>query len=258
MTDRRILVRRPSPQLADGQVSHIERSAVDVDLAGRQWEAYVDAFRSAGWSVIELPELDEHPDGVFVEDAVFVFRDVAVVARSGAESRRGETAGLAERFADLGYDVTTIEAPATLDGGDLLKVGDTVYAGRSARTNPEGIAQLRAAIEPRGATVVEVPVTKALHLKSCLTALPDGTIVGHEPVVDEPEMFDRIEMTPEESGAHVVDLGDGRILLASSCPQSADAHRRHGVEVVTVDIGEFEKLEGCVTCLSVRLHDGVD
>ena len=257
-TTRRILVRPPSPRLADGEISYGDRQPVDPRLALRQWTAYVDVFRDAGWEVEELASLDQHPDGVFVEDNVVVYDTLAIVCRPGAATRRGEIAGLADRFRSLGYRVASIEAPGHLDGGDVLKVGDTVYVGRSARSDTDGIAQFRRLLETEGATVVEVPVTAALHLKSCLTALPDGTIVGYEPLVDEPDAFDRLYLTPEESGAHVVDLGDGRILVASSCPTSAEHYRSLGYDVNAVDITEFEKLEGCVTCLSIRLHDGVD
>ncbi len=258
MADRRILVRRPSPLLAAGEVSYIDRTPVDVDLALDQWRTYVDVFRRTGWDVVELPPLDEHPDGVFVEDNVFVFDDLAVLARAGVASRRAEVDGLASLLAELGLHVAQIEAPATLDGGDLLQVGSTVYGGRSARTDTAGLDQLRRFVGPWGGTVVEVPVTAALHLKSCLTALPDGTIVGYEPLVDDASVFERIRFVPEESGAHVVDLGDGRVLLAASCPTTAELYTELGFDVVTVDISEFERLEGCVTCLSVRLHDGID
>ncbi|WP_420452219.1 dimethylargininase [Ilumatobacter sp.] len=257
-TTRRAVVRRPSPRLAEGEVSTTVREPVDADRAREQWEGYVEAMRSRGWEIFELEPADDHPDGVFVEDAVFVHGELAVVTRPGARSRRGETEGLAHRFAQLGFEVAAIEAPATLDGGDLLDLGGTVYAGRSARTDAAGIDQLRALLAPAGSEVVEVPVTAALHLKSCLTALPDGTVVGWRPFVDRPDLFASIRMVPEESGAHVVDLGDGRILVAASCPRSADEYASLGYEVVAVEIGEFEKLDGCVTCLSVRLHDGID
>jgi dimethylargininase len=144
--------------------------------------------------------------------------------------------------------------PGTLDGGDVLKVGDTIYVGRGGRTNGAGIQQLRAAFEPLGARVVAVPVSKVLHLKSAVTALPDGTVVGHEPLVDTPSIFPRFLGVPEESGAHVVLLGGGKLLMAASAPKTAELYADLGHEPVLVDISEFEKLEGCVTCLSVRLR----
>ena len=99
-----------------------------------------------------------------------------------------------------------------------------------------------------------MPITKVLHLKSAVTALPDGTVIGYEPLVDDTRVFDRFRPVPEESGAHVVDLGDGRLLMAADAPRSAELFRDLGYDPVLVDIGEFQKLEGCVTCLSVRLR----
>ena len=147
-----------------------------------------------------------------------------------------------------------IHAPGTLDGGDVLKVGDTIYVGRGGRTNAEGIRQLRRILEPLGATVVAVPLTKVLHLKSAVTALPDGSIIGYAPLVDDPQLFPRFVSVPEESGAHVVLLGGGKLLMAADCPGSAELFTQLGYTPVTVDISEFEKLEGCVTCLSVRIR----
>ncbi len=258
VSERRAFVRRPSPRLAAGEVSHIPRTPVDPDLALGQWRGYVDAFAAAEWEIIELPPRDEHPDGVFVEDIAFVFGDLAVITRPGAASRRGEVDGLAPHLIDAGLEVARIDPPGTLEGGDLLKIGATVYAGRSTRSNAAGLAQLRRLIEPRGATVIEVPVTRALHLKSCVTALPDHTPVGYAPLIDDPTAFSGLRAVPEEPGAHVVDLGSGRILLAASCPATAAEFSGLGFGVATVDISEFERVEGCVTCLSIRLHDGVD
>jgi dimethylargininase len=109
-------------------------------------------------------------------------------------------------------------------------------------------------VEPKGWRVVTVPVTKVLHLKSAITALPDGTIVGWPETVDDASIFDRFLPTPEESGAHVVVLDEARLLIAADCPRSAAMYRSMGYDLVEVDIGEFQKLEGCVTCLSVRLR----
>ncbi|MGW3019736.1 dimethylargininase [Streptomyces longwoodensis] len=255
MPSKKALIRRPGPRLAEGLVTHVEREDVDVDLAVEQWEAYAQALRTHGWETVEVEPADDCPDAVFVEDAVVVFRNLALITRPGAESRRGETAGVEEAVARLGCSVNWIWEPGTLDGGDVLKVGDTVYVGRGGRTNAAGVQQLRAAFEPLGARVVAVPVSRVLHLKSAVTALPDGTVIGHIPKVDRPSLFPRFLSVPEESGAHVVLLGGDRLLLAASAPRTAELLTDLGFEVVVVDISEFEKLEGCVTCLSVRLRE---
>ncbi|MFE1291693.1 dimethylargininase [Streptomyces sp. NPDC058751] len=255
MPSRKALVRRPGPRLAEGLVTHVERTAVDVGRAVGQWEAYTGALRAHGWETVEVDPAEDCPDSVFVEDAVVVFRNVALVTRPGAESRRAETPAVEEAVARLGCSVNRIRHPGTLDGGDVLKVGDTVYVGRGGRTNAAGVQQLRAVFEPLGARVVAVPVGKVLHLKSAVTALPDGTVIGHEPLVDTPSLFPRFLAVPEESGAHVVLLGGNRLLMAASAPRTAELLAGLGHEPVVVDIGEFEKLEGCVTCLSVRLRE---
>lgn len=251
----RLLVRRPSPLLAEGELTHLDRVPVDAGVALAQWRGYVDVFRSRGWDVIEIEPADAQPDGVFVEDAVVVFGDLAVLCRAGAESRRGEAPTVAAAVAASGLEVAEIVAPGTLDGGDVLKIGRTVYVGASSRTNAEGIAQLRALLAPRGWDVVEVPVIKVLHLKSGVTALPDGTVVGYAPLVDDPASFPVFAPVPEEHGTAVVVLDEATVLMSSDAPETAAAHRARGLEVVTVDVSEFEKLEGCVTCLSVRVRD---
>ncbi|MFC4465673.1 dimethylargininase [Streptomyces xiangluensis] len=255
MPSQKALIRRPSPRLAEGLVTHIEREPVDAELAMQQWEAYVGVLGAHGWETIEVEPEDDCPDSVFVEDTVVVFRNVALIARPGAESRREETAGVEEAVARLGCSVNWVWEPGTLEGGDVLKIGDTVYVGRGGRTNAAGIQQLRAAFEPLGARVVPVPVSKVLHLKSAVTALPDGTVIGHGPLVDTPSLFPRFLSVPEESGAHVVLLGGGKLLMAASAPKTAELFADLGHEPVLVDISEFEKLEGCVTCLSVRLRE---
>ena len=249
----RVLVRMPSSRLAEGQVTHIDRVAVDEELADTQWEAYVAVLEAEGFEAVDVAPSDDHPDSVFVEDAIVIFGGTAVITRPGAESRQGEPDALRPLARKLGYAVRAIEEPGTLDGGDVLKVGTTVYVGRGGRTNGEGIAQLRAIVAPLGYRVVPVPVTKVLHLKSAVTALPDGTVVGYAKHVDSPSAFDRFLALPEP-GAAVVVLSDDSVLMAASVPKSAALVESLGYRVVTVDVSEFEKLEGCVTCLSVRLR----
>lgn len=253
--DRRIaLVRLPAANLAEGQVTHIARSVVDSEKADEQWDNYVATLVDNGWDTIEVPVAAEAPDSVFVEDAVVIFGDTAVITSPGHESRRGETAGVEDTVRELGLRIERIELPGTLDGGDVLKIGTVVYVGRGGRTNTEGIRQLRTIVAPLGYTVVAVPVTRVLHLKSGVTALPDGTVLGYPPLVDHPELFDRFLAVPEETGVAVVVLDDDTVLMAASAPESAALVADLGYRVVTVDISEFEKLEGCVTCLSVRIR----
>lgn len=248
------LVRRPSARLAEGLVTHIERTEIDLNLARRQWSDYVDALRNVGWVVQEVPPLESAPDGVFVEDTVVMYRDLAIVARPGAENRRAETKGVEEVLRGIDCDIARIVEPGTLDGGDVLKVGDRIFVGLGGRTNRAGIDQLTRIVQPLGATVVTVPVSRVLHLKSAVTALPDGTIIGWDPAVDDASVFPRYQSMPEESGAHVVVIDSRTVLMAADAPRSARLLEVLGYTVVCVDISEYQKLEGCVTCLSVRLR----
>ena len=220
----------------------------------KQWEGYLRAFVEAGWPVTEVEPAPACPDSVFVEDTVVVYGDLAVIARSGAVERRRETEGTEKAVVEFGYRTTHIEAPGVLDGGDVLKHGDTVWVGQSQRTNADGIRQLAELLAPFGAKVIAVPLTRALHLKSAVTALPDGTVIGYQPVVDDHSVFASFVAVPEATGAQVVLLGDDKVLMSSAAPRTAELLRARGYEPVPVDIGEFEKLEGCVTCLSVRLR----
>ncbi|MGA1837522.1 dimethylargininase [Herbiconiux sp. 11R-BC] len=251
---RYALVRRPAATLADGLVTHIERSPVDVDLAEEQWESYLAALTGAGWDPVEVDTADDLADSVFVEDTVVMFGALAVITSPGAEERVAETEAVEATVRSLGIEVLRIARPGTLDGGDVLKIGSTVYVGRGGRTNSDGIRQLRKILAPRGYSVVAVPITKVLHLKSAVTALPDGTVIGYRPLVDDPFVFDRFLEMPEPAGAHVVVLADDTVLLAASAPESARLIEGLGYRVISVDISEFEKLEGCVTCLSVRVR----
>jgi dimethylargininase len=248
------LVRPPSSRMAEGIVTHVGRTAVDAGLAARQHEAYVSAVAGAGWAIHEVAPADELPDSAFVEDTVVVCGDLAVLARPGADARQPEVAGTEEALGPLDLEVARIEAPGTLDGGDILQVGSTVYVGRGGRTNGEGIRQLRRHVAPRGRTVVPVPLHRVLHLKSAITALPDGTFVCSDPALLDTSPLPTLRPVPEEGGSHVILLGGGTLLMAASAPRSAELFDDWGFDVIVVDISEFEKMEGCVTCLSVLVR----
>ncbi len=252
---RRIaIVRMPSSRLAEGELTHQDRVPVDLDLADAQWEAYVEALRAEGFTPVDVPLADELPDSVFIEDALVMIGGTAVVTRPGADSRMPEIDAAEHTARELGLRIERIVEPGTLDGGDVLAIGDVLYVGRGGRTNAEGIRQLRAIARGHGRDVVAVPVTKALHLKSAVTALPDGTVIGHPSLIDDMSMWRAFLPVPEAEGGHVVVLSDDAVLMSASAPQSAELIRSLGYRVVTVDISEFEKLEGCVTCLSVLVR----
>jgi dimethylargininase len=251
VSERIALVRRPSRGMADGIVTHIDRTPVDVDLAFEQHTGYVRALAGAGWAIREVAPAEELPDSAFVEDALVVADGLAVLARPGAAERRPEVAGAEEAARGLGLEIARIEEPGTLDGGDVLQVGRTVYVGRGGRTNGEGIRQLRRHLAARGRTVVPVPLRAVLHLKSATTALPDETLIAADPSLIDASALPTLRSVPEEGGSHVVLLGGGTVLMGASAPRSAELFDDLGFDVVTVDISEFEKMEGCVTCLSV-------
>ncbi|MEU8248441.1 dimethylargininase [Nonomuraea sp. NPDC048916] len=241
------LVRKPGPHIADGLVTYVQREPVDPGLAARQHDAYVAALAGAGWRPVYAEPADDLPDAPFVEDTVVVSGRLAVLTRPGAKERRPEVASVASVVRMLGLRVVRISGSGTLDGGDVLQVGSTVYAGRSARTNDEAISQLAALLPER--RVVPVDLEGVLHLKSAVTALPDGTLIGHAAHVKLPHLLE----PAEEAGAHVVTLGGDHVLMAASAPRTAAALEERGLSVTMVDISEFEKLEGCVTCLSVLI-----
>jgi dimethylargininase len=250
MTRGTALVRRPSSRLADGIVTHIARTPVDVVTAQRQHEAYRAALADAGWTVHEVATADECPDSVFVEDTVVVCDDLAVLTRPGAAARRPEVDGTETVVRALGLDVVRIEPPGTLEGGDVLQVGSTVYVGRGDRTDDAGIRQLAGYLATRGRQVVPVALRDVLHLKSAVTALPDGSLLALPALVDT-AVLPPVHAVEEEAGCHVVPLGGDRVLIAASAPRTAAWLGDLGYTPVVVDIGEYEKLEGCVTCLSV-------
>ncbi len=264
--DRVALVRRPSPQLADGLVTHIKRSsAVDSELALRQWHGYVDALLATGFVVREVEPVPDCPDGVFIEDPLLVFGDLAVVAAPAAPSRMPEVAGARKAATVHGLRVVELagapggrrspEGTIALDGGDVLRVGDTAYVGVGGRTTQGGATAMAHHLGGVGLTVVPVPVSKTLHLKSQVTALPDGTVVGYEPLVDDPSFWPSFLAVPEPEGAHVVVLDPHTVLMSDAAPASAAIFRDRGLAVAAVPMSEFIKLEGSVTCLSVRQHD---
>ena len=246
------ITRGVSPAIEHCELVHQQRSAIDVALARRQHRLYEEALAGLGCRVEALPPDPELADSVFVEDAAIVLDEVAVITRPGAESRRPETAAIARALAPY-RPLVSIEPPATLDGGDVLRIGRTLYVGLSGRSNQAAIDQLSRALAPFGYAVHGVAVQGCLHLKSAVTAVDDASVLVNPDWVD-PEAFTGtrpIEIDPREPGAaNVLRIGE-RVIYPASFPATRRRLASAGVDVVEVDVSELQKAEGAVTCCSL-------
>ncbi|ROO83657.1 dimethylargininase [Actinocorallia herbida] len=247
---RTALVRAPGPRLAEGLVTHLTRAPVDLGLARAQHDAYVAALADAGFAIRYVEPADDCPDAVFVEDTAIVSGGRAILASPGAPERRPEVAGTERALRDLGLEIHALGEGCTLDGGDVLLAGDTWYVGRSGRTDDEALCRF-APLMP-GRRVVGVKVGGVLHLKTAMTALPDGSLIGSPEHVDTAGLPGLL-VAPEPAGARVLVLGDEQVMVAASAPRTAARLRADGWRVTVLDIGQFEALEGSVTCLSILI-----
>ena len=253
------ITREVSPALADCELSFVERSAIDVPRAQAQHDAYCRALEALGCEVIRLPAETAFPDSVFVEDVALAFDEAAVATRPGAASRREEGDAVLEVLGSF-RRILRIEAPGTLDGGDVLRIGRRVFVGISARSNEAGRAQLRELLAPYGYTVEGVAVRDCLHLKSAVTQVADGAVLINPAWLADAGAFAdyaRIEIDPsEEHAANTVRVGNA--LLYPDCfPKTLERLRAAGIAVATVDVSELQKAEGAVTCCSVLFRNGM-
>lgn len=240
--------------LAGCELTHLPRVAIDVGRARAQHELYEGALRRLGVEVVRLPETDDLPDSVFVEDAAVVVDELAVLTRPGAPSRRPEIASVAQALA-LHRPLAFIAAPGTLDGGDVLRIGRRLFVGLTARSDAPGLDQLAAFLAPYGYLVAGAAVTGCLHLKSAVTAIDDDTIVLNPAWVDGAALGARrtIAVDPAEpSAANVLAIG-GTVLVNASAPRTAQRIADAGYAVVTVDQSELAKAESGLTCCSLLL-----
>lgn len=246
------ITRDVSPSLAGCELSFVARNAIDIERAVAQHHAYRDALTALGCRVIALPAQPEMPDAVFVEDVAIVLDEVAILTRPGAASRRAEGASVAEALMHY-RPLRAIEAPGTLDGGDVLRVGRTLYVGQAARSNAAGIAQLRALLDDYGYTVLAVPTHGCLHLKSAVTQVADDTLLVQPAWIDTGVFagLRLIEVDPdEEHAANALRIGD-QLIHPACFPRTRKRLQDAGIAVTPVDISELQKAEGAVTCCSL-------
>jgi dimethylargininase len=244
------LTREVSPAIANCELEFLDRQPIDLALAEEQHRQYQACLTELGVHVEILPAAPELPDSVFVEDPAIVLDEIAVITRMGALSRRGEHETLAPALAKY-RELRCIEAPGTLEGGDVMRVGKTLYAGYSRRTNVAGIQQLAGIVHPLGYFVVPVEVRGCLHLKSACCFIGDDTILANRAWMDPDALCGlKILDVPEPRGANALRIGD-TVVMPAAYPRTCELLERSGFRVRTIDNSELLKAEAGVTCTSL-------
>lgn len=246
------LVRAPTAALTRCELTHLERVVIDLERARAQHQRYVEVLRDLGAEIVWLPSLQQHPDAVFVEDMAVVLAEVAVIGRSGAVSRRGEAASVAEVLSAQ-RPLRWIEPPASLDGGDVLRVGQSLWIGCSGRTDADGVAALASAVCEFDYQVRAAPTTSCLHLKSACSFIPPDTVVANPQWIDR-ESFEGLRVIAvdarEPHAANTLTVA-GTTLVSAAYPFTEEKLRRAGIRTLPVDISELHKAEAGLTCMSL-------
>ena len=248
--------RAVSPKIAECELTHLQRSPIDAAKASVQHAGYEAALRQSGLEIVRLPELPHHPDGVFVEDTALLLDGHAIITRPGVESRAAETDSTAAGLAD-DFELHRI-TDGFVDGGDVLRIGTTLYVGLSTRTNTAGAAALREIARRIGHDVVQARLDGCLHLKTAATFAgldSAGTpVLLHNRACIDAVQFAGVEplaVDPEEAAAANVVRAAGRVILPAGNPRTAARLRQRGFDVAEVDVSELQKAEAGVTCMSL-------
>jgi len=242
--------------MVEGITSAPELGRPDYELALKQHDAYIEALKQCGVAVTVLPACERFPDSCFVEDPAVITRKCAIITNPGAMSRNREAEliipAIKEFFSD--DQIEYIVDPGTLEGGDVMMVGDHFYVGRSARTNEEGIRQFIAILEKYGLSGSEVPLEKVLHLKTGVNYIENNNMLVSGEFTDKPEFekYNRIEIPEEEAYAANCIWVNDKVIVPEGYPAVEKAVRDAGYEVILVDTSEYRKLDGGLSCLSLR------
>lgn len=246
------VTRKPGPDFGQGLTSS-DLGAPDFALMQEQHAAYVAALHALGLEVIELEALPAYPDAYFVEDVAVVTPDVAVITRPGADARRGEQTPMEPVLARHRL-IACIEAPGTLDGGDVLMVGKHFFIGISERTNEAGATQLGQILERYGNSWTAVPVAAGLHFKSDVNYVGRNTLLVTERFADRPELagYDKIVVDADEMYAANTLLVNGRLIMPAGFPKTKQKLADWGADIIELDVSEAHKMDGGLTCMSLR------
>lgn len=248
------VTREVSPRFNECEITHIERTPIDVEIARAQHRGYVDALKKLGCDTLELPAEADLPDSVFVEDTAFILPEAAVITRPGADSRKPETESIIQALSPY-IRLLFIREPAALDGGDVLVVGRRIFIGLSTRSNKDAIDQLRDLLIGYGYSVTGVPLYDCLHLKSAVTRVDDNTLLVNRNWVNAQLFADYtlIEVDPSEPyAANCLPVGDA-VIFPSSFPKTRRRLEERGYKILPVEVDELAKAEGAVTCCSLIL-----
>lgn len=253
---KNVIVRIPCKGLVNGITSHPELGPPDYDLALKQHTAYVQAIQSLGIQVTVLPPDETYPDSCFVEDVAVLSEKCAVVTNPGAETRKGEVAGIIPALQQFyaTANIHYIKSPGTLEGGDVMRAEERFYVGVSARTNTEGIRQFEEILRPYNYTVIAVPLAQVLHLKTGVNYLSDKRLLVSGEFITSEE-FTHYEKTVvpegEDYAANCVWM-NGTVVIPAGYPKTQALVAELGYAVLPVDTSEFRKIDGGLSCLSLR------
>lgn len=249
------VTREVSRAIVNCELTHLERTPIDVERARRQHARYESALKSLGLAVLSLPENPSLADSVFVEDTALITDEFAVILRPGAESRQPETREIEPVLASY-RKLFHIEAPARVDGGDLLRLGKQVYMGRTSRSDTNAAEQLQEILHPFGYTLQVVPVTGCLHLKTAVTQVKDDTLLINPAWVD-PGRFGSVKFievdASEPYAANALRIDDS-VIYPTSFPKTQQRLESAGIHLVLVEADELARAEGAVTCCSLILR----
>ena len=251
-----VIVKRPCKALIDGITSNPQLGTPDYTLALKQHDAYIEALKKCNVNITVLEADERYPDSCFVEDPAVITRKCAIITNPGASSRNGEKDEIVKTIRQFFSEdkIEYIKAPGTLEGGDVMMVGDHFYVGRSARTNEEGIRQFIEILNKYGLTGSEVPLEEVLHLKTGVNYIENNNmLVSGEFITKEEFQKYNLIVVPEEEayGANCIWVND-KVIVAKGYPTVEKAVRDLGYEVLVVDTSEYRKIDGGLSCLSLR------